>query len=61
MDSALYLAGVLAIVVVVWWEIRNDRVPRDGATTGLLAMTPEPGPDAGPGQPVPPPRFRSPR
>lgn len=38
---------MVAIVVIVWWEIRNDRTPPDGPTTGWLAMPPEPAADAG--------------
>lgn len=41
MDGLLFLFGVLSIVVIVAWEIANDRVPPDGQTTGLLAMPPE--------------------
>ncbi len=40
-DGLLFLVGVLSILVIVWWEIRNDRTPPDGPTTGLLAMLPE--------------------
>ncbi len=41
MDGLLFLAGVLAIVVIVIWEIRNDGAAPDGPTTGLLAMPAE--------------------
>jgi hypothetical protein len=57
MASLFFLLGVVSIAVVVFWEIRNDGVAPDGATTGLLAMRPEPGaPD--PSGPAPPARTR---
>ncbi len=47
-DGVLFLLAMAAIVVIVWWEIRNDRTPPDGPTTGWLAMPPEPAAYAGP-------------
>jgi hypothetical protein len=43
MASLFFLLGVVSIAVVVFWQIRNDGVAPDGATTGPLAMRPEPG------------------
>ena len=38
MDSVLYLFALIGIVIVVLWSVRNDRVPMNGRTRGLLAM-----------------------
>lgn len=40
-----FLASIIAIFLVLDWFRKNDRVPENEPTTGLLAMIP---PDAGP-------------
>ena len=34
----LFLAAIIAVAVVLIWSLKNDNVPNDGKTTGLLAM-----------------------
>jgi len=38
MDSIFFLLALIGIVVVVVWSVRNDRIPMNGRTRGLLAM-----------------------
>lgn len=42
MDGILFAFAVAAIAVIVFWEIRNDKVAPDGPMSGLLAMPSEP-------------------
>ncbi|MCG8693436.1 MAG: hypothetical protein MI806_19710 [Minwuiales bacterium] len=34
----LFLAAIIGVAVVLIWSLKNDNVPNDGKTTGLLAM-----------------------
>lgn len=34
----LFLAAIICVAVVLMWSLKNDKVPNDGKTTGLLAM-----------------------
>ena len=38
MDGIFFFCALVGIVVVVIWSVRNDRVPMNGRTRGLLAM-----------------------
>lgn len=38
MAGVLYLLSLVAIVLVVVWSIKNDKIAEDEPTTGLLAM-----------------------
>lgn len=38
MEGLALLLSIVAMGVIVFWFMRNDRVPPDGSTTGLLAM-----------------------
>lgn len=39
LNSLLFLGGLAAMVVIVWWAVTNDKAGPDGPTKGLLAMT----------------------
>jgi hypothetical protein len=41
MDGLFFLLSVISVGLVVFWFIRNDRVPPGGPTSGLLAMRDE--------------------
>lgn len=34
----LFLSAIIGVAVVLMWSLKNDKVPNDGKTTGLLAM-----------------------
>jgi hypothetical protein len=53
MSGLYFLGSIIAVFVVFVWFSRNDKVPTDQQTTGLLAMKL---PDANP----PPPKKRRP-
>jgi hypothetical protein len=38
MQGLYYLLSIVAVFVVLWWYIRNDKVKEGEPTTGLLAM-----------------------
>lgn len=40
MGSLMFLAAVVAIVLIVVWSLRNDRVPTGMPTRGILALLP---------------------
>jgi hypothetical protein len=44
MEGFIFLLSIIGVGVVILWARRNDKVPLDGQTTGLLAMT-SPKPD----------------
>ena len=45
MEGFILLLAIVGVGIVIIWARRNDKVPLDGQTTGLLAMTiPKPGP-----------------
>jgi len=39
MEGFVFLMAIIGIGLVILWARRNDKVPLNGATTGLLAMT----------------------
>ena len=39
MEGFILLLAIIGVGVVIVWARRNDKVPLDGETTGLLAMT----------------------
>jgi hypothetical protein len=38
MSGLYFLGSIIAVFIVFVWFIRNDKVPADQQTTGLLAM-----------------------
>ena len=45
MEGSVFLLAIIGVGIVILWARRNDKVPPDGLTTGLLAMTqPKQGP-----------------
>ncbi|MBF0324547.1 hypothetical protein [Magnetospirillum moscoviense] len=38
MEGFILLLSIVGIGIVILWARRNDKVPLDGETTGLLAM-----------------------
>lgn len=38
MSSLLFAIEVLAVLAVIFWARKNDRMPLDGGGTGLLAL-----------------------
>lgn len=40
MGSLMFLAAVIAIVLIVVWNLRNDRAPTGARTRGILAVLP---------------------
>jgi len=42
LPGLLYLFGLIAFGVVLWWAIRNDAPGVEGGNKGLLAMGPAP-------------------
>jgi hypothetical protein len=38
MEGFTLLLSIIGIGIVILWARRNDKVPLDGETTGLLAM-----------------------
>ncbi len=40
----LFLSAIIGVAVVLMWSLKNDKVPNDGKTTGLLAMKEPDGP-----------------
>jgi hypothetical protein len=37
-DGVFYLISIVAVGLVMWWVVQNDKVPPDRSTTGLFAM-----------------------
>lgn len=42
MSSILYMLALLGIAIVVVWSVKNDKIPDDKPTVGLLAMKHDP-------------------
>ena len=42
MEGFIFLLAIIGIGMVILWARRNDKVPLDGETSGLLAMTAAP-------------------
>ena len=40
MEGFIFLLAIIGVGIVILWARRNDKVPLDGLTTGLLAMAP---------------------
>lgn len=38
MEGFIFLLSIIGIGMVILWARRNDKVPLDGETSGLLAM-----------------------
>lgn len=38
LNGIYFLGSIIAVLIVFVWYIRNDKVPADKPTTGLLAM-----------------------
>ena len=38
MGGLVYLAAMVAVFVVVYWCVKNDKVPENSPTTGILKM-----------------------
>lgn len=38
MSGIYYLLSLIAIFVIIFWFVANDRIPSDKPTKGLLAM-----------------------
>ncbi len=56
MDGVAYLFSIILVGLIILWARRNETVPLDGPTTGLLAMERHQHkvrPDAAPSAPSP--------
>ena len=40
MDGVFYLISIIAVGLVMWWVVQNDKVPPNRLTSGLFAMLP---------------------
>jgi len=38
MEGFVFLLSIIGVGIVILWARRNDKVPLNGGTTGLLAM-----------------------
>ena len=47
MDGLFFLLSIIGTGLVMLWMIRNDKIPPDGATTGLFALPHAPAPKRG--------------
>jgi hypothetical protein len=39
-DGLFYLISIVAVGLVMWWVVQNDKVPPNRPTSGLFAMLP---------------------
>jgi len=39
MEGFIFLLAIIGVGIVILWTRQNDKVPLDGETIGLLAMT----------------------